>query len=115
MSIKAPKPRAGVDFNAAAAERGDELFSGKAGCNNCHVEPLWTEPGWNLHPPAAVCVDSFQADRAPDRQYRTSPLRLDTEIAAALGAQQKSIGDLYNQLAEIRRFCGRRSSPRYMK
>lgn len=34
----------------------------------------------------------------------TDAERLDTEIAAALGAQQKSIGDLYNQLAEIRRF-----------
>jgi len=34
----------------------------------------------------------------------TDAERLDTEIAAALSAQQKSIGDLYNQLAEIRRF-----------
>ncbi|HXS95175.1 MAG TPA: hypothetical protein VN736_11255 [Candidatus Limnocylindrales bacterium] len=74
LAIKAPKPSPGIDFNPAAAKRGDELFSGKAGCNNCHVEPLWTEPGWNLHPPAAVCIDSFQADRAPDHQYRTSPL-----------------------------------------
>jgi hypothetical protein len=74
LAIKAPKPRPGIDFNQDAAKRGDDLFSGKAGCNNCHVEPLWTEPGWNLHTPAAVCVDSFQADRAPDRQYRTSPL-----------------------------------------
>ena len=32
-----------------AAQRGDALFAAKAGCNNCHVEPLWTEPGWNLH------------------------------------------------------------------
>ncbi len=27
-----------------------ELFlSGKANCNSCHHEPLWTEPGWNQH------------------------------------------------------------------
>ena len=74
LSLAAPKPVAGKDFDAAAAARGDELFSGKAGCNGCHVEPLWTEPGWNMHKPEEVCVDSFQADRAPDHRYRTSPL-----------------------------------------
>ncbi len=56
-----------------AAKRGDELFSGKAKCSNCHVEPLWTEPGWNMHKPSEICTDDFQANRAPDRQ-RTSPL-----------------------------------------
>src|SRR5205085_2451141 len=74
LAIPAPAPQPGVDFDVAAAARGDELFSGKAGCNNCHVEPLWTEPGWNLHLPAEVCVDPFQADRAPDQRYRTSPI-----------------------------------------
>jgi hypothetical protein len=74
LSLKAPKPKAGKDFDAEAAERGDALFSGKAKCNNCHVEPAWTEPGWNMHTPQDVCVDSFQADRAPDHQYRTAPL-----------------------------------------
>lgn len=73
LSIPSPQPPAGI-FDPAAAKRGDELFSGKAGCNNCHVEPVWTEPGWNLHTPAEVCVDAFQADRAPDRRYRTSPI-----------------------------------------
>jgi hypothetical protein len=38
------------------------------------VKPLWTEPGWNLHQPTEVCVDSFQADRGTDMRYRTSPL-----------------------------------------
>jgi hypothetical protein len=38
------------------------------------VPPLFTEPGWNAHAPADVCIDSFQADRAPDRIYRTAPL-----------------------------------------
>lgn len=72
LSILAPAPT--VHFDAAAAARGDELFSGKAKCNDCHVEPLWTDAGWNMHAPDEVCVDSFQADRAPDRQYRTSPI-----------------------------------------
>jgi hypothetical protein len=72
LSIPAPNPT--VPFDKAAAARGDELFSGKAGCNNCHAEPLWTEPGWNLHQPSEVCIDSFQADRGPDMRYRTSPI-----------------------------------------
>jgi cytochrome c peroxidase len=63
-----------VDFDAAAAKRGDDLFSGKAGCNNCHVDPLWTEPGWNLHPAADVCIDDFEANRAPDHSYKTMNL-----------------------------------------
>ena len=74
LAIPAPEPEPGVDFDAAAAARGDELFSGKAGCNNCHVEPLWTEPGWNLHTPAEIGIDSFQADRAPDGVYKTMNL-----------------------------------------
>ena len=72
LSIPAPNPT--VPFDKAAAARGDELFSGKAGCNNCHAEPLWTEPGWNLHTASEVCIDSFQADRGPDHRYRTSPI-----------------------------------------
>jgi hypothetical protein len=73
LAIKAPTPPAGT-FDAAAAARGAELFSGKAKCSMCHVEPLWTEPGWNLHKPSEIGLDAFQADRAPDRGYRTSPL-----------------------------------------
>jgi hypothetical protein len=74
MSLPAPKPVPGVDFDPAAAKRGDDLFGDKAKCNSCHREPLWTEPGWNLHLPAEVGVETFQADRAPDHRYRTSPL-----------------------------------------
>lgn len=74
LGIPAPAPEAGVDFDAAAAARGDELFSGKANCNACHVEPLWTDPGWNLHTPAEIGIDSFQADRAPDNVYKTMNL-----------------------------------------
>jgi hypothetical protein len=74
LSLPAPKPQPGRDFDPDAAKRGDDLFSGKAQCNNCHVEPLWTEPGWNLHTPDEVCIDSFQADRGPDHRYRTAPL-----------------------------------------
>jgi cytochrome c peroxidase len=74
LALSAPTPPAG-SFDAAAAARGDELFSGKAKCASCHIEPLTTEPGWNMHTAAEIGVDDFQAQRAPDGRYRTSPLR----------------------------------------
>jgi hypothetical protein len=74
LAIAAPKPPDG-SFNASAAARGDLLFEGKAKCATCHVEPLYTEPGWNLHTPEEIGIDAFQADRAPDHRYRTSPLK----------------------------------------
>jgi hypothetical protein len=73
LALRAPRPPKG-SFDAAAAERGDELFEGKAKCSRCHVEPLWTEPGWNLHTPKEIGIDAFQANRAPVRRYRTAPL-----------------------------------------
>jgi hypothetical protein len=74
LAIPAPGPERHADFNVAAANRGDELFTGKAKCNDCHVKPLWTEPGWNLHTPAELGIDSFQADRSPDGVYKTMNL-----------------------------------------
>jgi hypothetical protein len=74
MAIPAPEPQPGVDFNIAAAGRGEDLFVAKAKCNDCHVVPLWTEPGWNLHTPAEIGIDSFQADRSPDGVYKTMNL-----------------------------------------
>jgi hypothetical protein len=74
LAIPAPEPKPGEDFDAAAAKRGEALFVGKAHCNDCHVKPLWTEPGWNLHKPEEIGVDSFQADRAPDHVYKTQNL-----------------------------------------
>ena len=73
LALSAPNAPVG-GFDADAAKRGRKIFKGPAKCANCHVPPLYTEPGWNLHTPSEVCVDSFQADRSPDRRYRTSPL-----------------------------------------
>jgi len=74
LAIPAPQPPAG-SFDGEAAERGRQVFNGAGKCANCHVPPLFTEPGWNMHAPSEVGVDDFQANRAPDRAYRTSPLR----------------------------------------
>jgi hypothetical protein len=65
LALPAVKPRPNIDFDPDAAERGDELFSGKANCNSCHREPLWTEPGWNQHTPGEMKIDAFEARRAP--------------------------------------------------
>jgi hypothetical protein len=74
LAIVAPAPPAG-SFDPAAAARGGVLFSGKAQCATCHVPPIFTEPGWNMHTPAEIGIEAFQADRAPDGRYRTSPLK----------------------------------------
>ncbi len=74
LAIPAPAPPPG-SFDAAASARGRELFNGKAQCARCHVPPLFTEPGWNMHLPSEIGIDDFQAKRSPDERYRTTPLR----------------------------------------
>ena len=74
LSVPAPRPPAG-SFDSAAAARGEALFKGKATCSQCHVPPLFTEPGWNTHKPSEIGIDDFQSNRSPDKTYRTAPLR----------------------------------------
>jgi CxxC motif-containing protein (DUF1111 family) len=76
LAIPAPKPPKG-SFDARAAERGKALFAsdGKARCATCHVPPLYTEPGYNLHKPEDIGIDAFQAQRGPEDGYRTTPLK----------------------------------------
>jgi len=57
------------------SEIGKAIFEGKAKCASCHVPPVFTEPGWNMHTAAEIGIDDFQANRAPDRRYRTAPLK----------------------------------------
>jgi hypothetical protein len=74
LAIPAPSPPPG-SFDPVAAARGQELFNNKARCATCHVPPLYTEPGWNLHAGDEIGIDDFQANRAPDHRYRTAPLK----------------------------------------
>jgi len=62
-------------FDARAAARGATVFNGKAQCATCHVPPLFTEPGWNMHQASEIGIDDFQAKRSPDEAYRTAPLK----------------------------------------
>jgi hypothetical protein len=73
LSIPAPRPAPG-SFEANAAERGKAVFNGPGRCATCHVPPLFTEPGWNMHTAAEVGIDNFQSSRSPDGRYRTTPL-----------------------------------------
>jgi hypothetical protein len=81
LAIPAPGAPAG-SYDRAAFTRGKALFDGRAKCATCHVPPLFTEPGQNLHTPAEMGIDAFQADRSPTHMYRTAPL-------AGLWAHQK--------------------------
>jgi hypothetical protein len=74
LSLPTPKAPAGT-FDAVAASRGEGIFNGKARCGTCHVPPVYTEPGYNLHKAEEIGIDDFQAMRSPDGRYRTTPLR----------------------------------------
>jgi mono/diheme cytochrome c family protein len=74
LALDAPKPPAG-SFDASAANRGKEVFLKTARCAECHVPPIYTEPGWNMHKAEEIGIDDFQAKRSPDERYRTAPLR----------------------------------------
>jgi len=86
LALLAPQPPAG-SFDAAAASRGGALFAGKAACATCHVPPLYTDPGWNLHTAEEIGIDDFQAQRSPTGRYRTTPLK---------GAWSRSKGGYYH-------------------
>lgn len=74
LAIPTPAPPEG-SFDTVAAQRGELIFNGKAGCGGCHVPPIFTEPGWNAHPGDHIGIDNFQAERGPEDAYRTTPLK----------------------------------------
>jgi hypothetical protein len=74
LALTAPAPPAS-SFDPTAATRGQTVFGGPAKCASCHVPPLFTEPGWNMHTAQDIGIDNFQASRAPDSRYRTAPLK----------------------------------------
>ncbi|MGI9296188.1 MAG: c-type cytochrome [Pseudomonadales bacterium] len=74
LALRSPRPPTG-SFDRSAAARGKTLFGGKADCARCHVPPIFTEPGWNVHLPEEIGIDDFQAVRGPEDRYRTAPLK----------------------------------------
>ena len=81
LSLPAPRPPRG-SFDEGAARKGKDVFNGQGKCSSCHVPPIFTEPGWNMHTASEIGIDDFQSERSPDRMYRTTPL-------AGLFARQK--------------------------
>lgn len=74
LAIPAPAPPMG-SFDKAASSRGEKVFNSSAKCATCHVPPIFTEPGWNMHTADEIGIDDFQANRSPDKHYRTTPLK----------------------------------------
>ena len=74
LALPAPSPPEGF-YDAGKAAAGEIIFNGKAECATCHVPPLYTEPGWNMHTAEEIGIDDFQANRGPDGYYRTTPLK----------------------------------------
>ena len=74
LAIPAPVPPAG-SYDGATAQRGKAVFEGKGRCATCHVPPLYTEPGWQMHTGGEIGIDDFQSQRSPDGRYRTTPLK----------------------------------------
>ena len=74
LTLPAPAPPAG-SFDADAAARGAEVFSGQATCAECHAPPTFTDAGERVHAPSETGMDPVLAGRGTTDGYRTTPLR----------------------------------------
>lgn len=74
LSLKPPVAPAG-SFDAAAAERGAAVFTGRGRCSSCHERSAFTDAGTTLHSPDEVGQDPLHASRSATGAYRTTPLR----------------------------------------
>ena len=74
LTLPAPAPPAG-SFDADAAARGAEVFSGQATCAECHAPPTVPEAGERVHAPSETGMDPVLAGRGTTDGYRTTPLR----------------------------------------
>jgi hypothetical protein len=73
--VEAQGPRSIRELFGAPPEtidRGKAIFEGKATCATCHVPPLFSEPGWNMHTAAKSALMSFRriAPRIEDTERR---------------------------------------------
>jgi mono/diheme cytochrome c family protein len=74
LSLSAPAAPPG-SFDAAAAARGQTVFTGPGQCATCHAGPTFTDANTRLHPPTEVPTDPVHAERSATGMYRTTPLR----------------------------------------
>jgi len=71
-SLNKPAPPAG-SFDAAAAKRGREVFTGAARCGSCHSGAALSDD--KTHAPAETGMEPTYAARSASKKYRTTPLR----------------------------------------
>jgi hypothetical protein len=71
-SLARPAAASG-SFDAAAARRGQALFTGSARCATCHAGASFTDD--KLHAPAETAMEATYAARSATKKYRTTPLR----------------------------------------
>jgi mono/diheme cytochrome c family protein len=74
LSLSAPPPPSG-SFDAAAAARGQAVFTGQGQCSSCHSGPTFTDANTRLHPTSEVPTEPTHAERSATKMYRTTPLR----------------------------------------
>jgi mono/diheme cytochrome c family protein len=74
LSLASPAAPPGT-FDAAAAARGQVVFTGAGQCSTCHLGSSFTDANTRLHPPAEVPTDPKHAERSASKMYRTTPLR----------------------------------------
>ena len=76
LAIAAPRAAGGQLRRARRPSAADALFDGKARCATCHVAAALHGAGLeHAHAARRSASTTFQAQRAPDERYRTSPLR----------------------------------------
>lgn len=74
LSLLAPTPPPS-SYDASAAAAGKIVFQGAGQCATCHISPILTDAGFNLHSASEIGIDNFEASRSPTGMYRTTPLR----------------------------------------
>jgi mono/diheme cytochrome c family protein len=76
FSLDAPAPPAG-SFDAAAATRGRQVFTGPGRCSSCHnPDTEFTDINAGvLHLPSETGMNAAYAQRTSQKRYRTTPLK----------------------------------------
>jgi mono/diheme cytochrome c family protein len=80
LSLQSPAPPAG-SFDAAAAARGQVVFTGAGQCSSCHAGSNFTDAPARLYDPSQVVSEPEPsgapslASRSVTKRYRTTPLR----------------------------------------
>jgi mono/diheme cytochrome c family protein len=80
LTLQTPAPDPG-SFDAAAADRGRQVFAGQARCATCHQGSTYTDvmsaggTTPRLHAPEETGMNALYASRTATRMYRTTPLR----------------------------------------